>query len=125
MQDREKKLAYNRAYHKSHRESNNLRRKEWNLRNPESEWESQLRKNYGIGVVEYRAMLVQQGCRCKICRRLPFKRRLDVDHDHATGKVRGLLCNNCNSGIGKFQDSVTLLQLASEYLEATQCCLDE
>lgn len=84
-----------------------------------------LKKNYGISVVEYEALLVAQDYLCKICGTIGFKiepnarHLLAVDHDHTTGKVRGLLCHNCNRGLGLFQDDVTNLSNAIAYLNAT------
>lgn len=52
---------------------------------------------------------------CAICQSKP-RARLHIDHNHKTGKYRGLLCDNCNLGLGHFKDSPTLLALAIEYL---------
>ena len=62
--------------------------------------------------------LEQDGC-CKLCNKHQslFKRRLAVDHCHSTGRIRGLLCGNCNKGLGNFQDSKILLHKAIEYLK--------
>jgi len=54
---------------------------------------------YGLTIGEYDALLKRQKGRCAICRRPPKKRRLYVDHDHATKKIRGLLCASCNSSL--------------------------
>jgi hypothetical protein len=51
---------------------------------------------------------------CMICGK---EEKLVVDHDHETGKVRGLLCNHCNRGLGHFRDSVQFLDLAAKYLK--------
>lgn len=65
-------------------------------------------------------MLAKQGGVCAICKN-PEKScargyRLAVDHDHATKQVRGLLCVNCNQGLGHFRDSIPRLQAAIGYL---------
>ena len=62
-------------------------------------------------------MMVEQANGCAICGN--SDKRLHVDHDHATGKVRGLLCMECNVSLGKFKDSPELLRKAIVYLETT------
>ena len=69
----------------------------------------------------YQTMLAAQGGRCAICRRLPNGRRLEADHDHVTGKVRGLLCNGCNRYVISCFEAGTLrhpdlIEQAREYL---------
>lgn len=76
---------------------------------------------YGLTDADYDQMLEEQGSRCAICRRTPAEAhrdgsRLRVDHDHATGEVRGLLCVSCNSGIGQLGDDAGRLRAAIEYL---------
>jgi Autographiviridae endonuclease VII len=94
---------------------------EWRAKNPERQHATEIKRNYGLLPSDYEALLVKQEYRCKICRKLhnpSLKRgRLYVDHCHATGKVRGLLCSACNSAIGYFEDDVVLLQKAIAYLE--------
>lgn len=75
-----------------------------------------LRRTYGITIVDYGRMFVEQRGRCAICSRVQEERPLVVDHDHATGMVRGLLCANCNSGIGLLQERPDVLTSAIEYL---------
>lgn len=74
---------------------------------------------YGFTVEQYDAMAAAQDNLCKICRRSPMgkKKRFCVDHDHATGRVRGLLCTQCNSALGKFGDTVEGLERAIMYLK--------
>jgi hypothetical protein len=78
-----------------------------------------IKKKYGITLEEYDALETQQGGVCAICKQLPSDPRgyrLHVDHCHITGDIRGLLCSNCNAGLGRFKDSVERLQSAIEYL---------
>jgi len=75
-----------------------------------------LLENYGISLEEYQRLFEYQRGGCAICRRPPKKLPLAVDHCHATGLTRGLLCRACNEGLGKFRDDVTLLVRAGAYL---------
>jgi hypothetical protein len=70
---------------------------------------------YGITQEEFDQLMVEQDGACAICVN-PFILAPHVDHCHATGSVRGLLCTNCNTGLGKFRDSVENLQRAIAYL---------
>ena len=77
-----------------------------------------LRKNYGIGLETYNIMLQMQNGVCAICGKVnPDGKALAVDHDHITGRVRGLLCAKCNWAIGNFGDNSKMLKRAFEYLE--------
>jgi len=78
---------------------------------------SHLAKTYNLTIAQYDKMLRQQAGGCYICERPPKTRRLAVDHNHKTGKVRGLLCWHCNSGLGKFKDNPELLIRAADYLQ--------
>lgn len=80
---------------------------------------SKLVRTYGITLDDYNRMFAaQKGC-CIICERhqIEFKRKLAIDHDHVTGKVRGLLCQGCNQGLGFFKDNVQLMKKAILYIE--------
>lgn len=79
-------------------------------------------RNHGLTVDEYVTMFAAQGGLCAICRqperaanRKPTT--LCIDHDHETGRVRGLLCSGCNSSIGYAQDDPARLRAAADYLE--------
>jgi len=78
---------------------------------------AQIQSKYNISADEYDALEAAQLGVCAICH-LPqvAGRRLSVDHDHETGRVRGLLCSTCNSGLGMFKDDPRLLKLAFHYL---------
>ena len=79
-----------------------------------SDRNAKLKKAYGISQDDFCRLLEAQGNRCKICRESSEK--FHVDHDHKTGKVRGLLCNLCNVGLGAFRDNVAYLENAIECL---------
>jgi len=92
-------------------------------KNPGATWRSKTSKRnnnlkfkYGITEADYQAVLQNQDGKCAICGQTPSRRKLSVDHNHRTGVVRGLLCNNCNTGVGYFQENPTLLQAAALYL---------
>lgn len=91
--------------------------KEYKMANLERDRErerwSHLRRQYGLSREEYEQMSASQFDRCAICDR---ERKLFVDHCHATGNVRGLLCNTCNAGLGLFGDSVKNLKKAAKYV---------
>jgi hypothetical protein len=76
----------------------------------------QLRK-YGLSLQDYEDILARQNNACGICRRKPRKRRLCVDHDHRTRKIRGLLCRKCNMGLGCYGDNPKFLRMAADYLD--------
>jgi len=93
-------------------------RKEFSL----SYSEMDMRRKYGIGLHEYSQMLLSQNGQCAICGTMDAGTRdgkakaFAIDHDHKTGKVRALLCESCNTGLGKFKDDVTILLKAADYL---------
>lgn len=74
---------------------------------------------YGITGDEFRTILNRQGHKCPICKR-DITKNLSVDHDHSTGKIRGLICNNCNLAMGNAEDSPTRLRAMAFYLERTK-----
>ena len=78
---------------------------------------SHLRTKYGITLEDYNNMVTTQKRKCAICPAIIDEIILCVDHDHNTGKVRGLLCDKCNRGLGFFLDSPALLRKAAEYLD--------
>jgi Recombination endonuclease VII len=105
---REGKIAYLRQYRKA---------------TPHLEQARHLRQTFGLSVKQYEAMLNEQDGKCAICRcpeRIKRNGRLKalaVDHCHGTGAIRGLLCSDCNTGIGKLKDDPAVLRKAADYLE--------
>jgi hypothetical protein len=83
---------------------------------------TQLKRKYGITPDSYADMLTTQDGKCAIClcNQCSTGRRFAVDHDHKTGKIRGLLCAECNTALGKFNDEIERLKSAIRYLEASQ-----
>ena len=84
-----------------------------------------IRKHYKLSQADYTAFLEAQGYACAICQitladlaqSMRHRKHLSVDHDHATGAVRGLLCDACNHGLGFFRDNPLYLAAAVTYLE--------
>jgi len=82
-----------------------------------------LLRTYGITLIDYKNMIEEQEGLCKICRTEGWtmakhhKIKLVVDHCHASGKVRGLLCHNCNRALGLLKDNEDYLERAKDYLK--------
>lgn len=119
----------NARYYLEHKEQERVRNKAYRTANKNrltrTKWEQRLRYKYGIDVSLFNEILKSQGGRCAICGEKAWmpgegKRRKQtfvVDHDHATGKIRGILCGNCNTALGQFKDSVAVLESAIKYLK--------
>ena len=122
---------YSKAYLAKHKDRLKVYHKKWDAVNKERRYEvsrrSRLKYTYGITDADFEAMKEDQEDRCAICNKAQqsiranrFARKttmnLDVDHDHITGIVRGLLCRKCNAGLGMFQESPELLFKAYSYL---------
>jgi N12 class adenine-specific DNA methylase len=76
--------------------------------------DKQLKYSYGITEAQFDCLAEKQGHKCKICNE--HVANLVVDHDHKTGKIRGLICHSCNKGLGFFKDNVNNLLNAIKYL---------
>lgn len=89
-----------------------------------------IKKSYGFsgGIDEYEELAKKQNHKCKICNEEHIsisedrskKRKLSIDHNHITGKFRGIICSSCNCGLGYFKDSIETLQSAIDYLKQNQ-----
>jgi len=99
--NREGRLEYQRAYNRD---------------NAEAIRDARRKKKYDLSPVGFAELLEKQGYSCAICGQSVGESGLDVDHNHETGVVRGLLCSRCNHGIGNFRDNATLLAIASAYV---------
>lgn len=96
--------------------------REYSRRNADSIRDKNLRRKYGITLAERNAMLVAQGGHCAICPATEPGGRgeFHVDHDHNTGRVRGLLCHSCNTAIGLLGEDPKRLGAVLEYLKRSQ-----
>lgn len=128
---KEKKKLYNLKHREKDKErrsleSSKIRKRELEKIRYYKNWQKfqdkrkniELKKNYNITLEEYNNLLKEQSYCCAICNKheSECKQKLHVDHDHLTGKIRGLLCGNCNPGLGLFKDNKHLLFKAYKYL---------
>jgi hypothetical protein len=100
---------YQKNYDKIYKEANKEKATIWYRA-------SHLRTEYGLTLEEYDILLKSQNNVCAICGKESKKKAMCVDHDHVTGKIRGLLCDLCNTGLGAFHDNPKLVAIAAEYL---------
>lgn len=84
---------------------------------PELNTKYALKRKYNMTVEERDVLVKEHDGKCAICESAV---KLNIDHDHATGKVRGLLCHSCNVSLGHFRDDVQLLEKAITYLRSSQ-----
>ena len=110
---------------KRKRQKNGKYQKEYAKKNSEKikrvSRETHLKRKFNITTEQYETMLNNQGGVCYICQNLcDTGFFLAVDHDHNTGIIRGLLCKNCNSGLGMFKDNQESMRRAIEYLNVNQ-----
>jgi hypothetical protein len=114
----EDKKAYHRAWYARNKEKVTAQRKL--AYDPEARKSTcrrySLKNQFGITPEQYEEMFVRQGGVCAITGRKPGRRRLAVDHDHKTGRIRGLLYHSINSAMGHFGDDPELLEAAARYL---------
>lgn len=117
-------LARNRKYRTLNRQTLNIKKNEYRrcVGRP-TQRKQDLWKRFGITLEDYEQLLKRQNGGCAICEqpetakhKTGKTRRLAVDHCHKTNKIRGLLCNRCNIGIGRFLDNSELLRKAAEYV---------
>lgn len=116
-------VAYRKAYRLKFPKDQAARSRRYHEQHPEiRKWEH-LRR-YGLTKESYEALAAAQENRCAICGtdKPGTRRKLwCVDHDHVSGAIRGLLCQQCNAGLGCFADDPGLMQLAAKYLKEATC----
>ena len=114
---------YGKKYYEKHKEKELLRNREYyKTSGKQKKLEAYperrrriLKSRYGITPEQFDELYNKQLGKCAICQQT-YHSTLHIDHDHSNGKIRGLLCNNCNRGLGHFKDSTELLENASKYL---------
>ena len=131
---REKQKITDKLYRLRNAERLRKASSEWYLRNKNTEAfknkrtvelsrKTRIKNRYNLSIEKFDEMIKKQNNKCAICNQPEFKIRygkiqsLAIDHDHLTGKIRGLLCNNCNRAIGLMHDSIETLKNAVAYLE--------
>lgn len=114
----EKRKLQKKRHYEKHKEKIDQRAKEWYNNNRERYRNNAFLRKYGISLEKYNEMRQEQFFSCVICKMTEEQvgKNLVVDHNHATGAVRRLLCANCNVGIGFFKDNPSLLEMAANYL---------
>ena len=112
---------YHQKMYQNNIEIERQKRKERNTvfrkNNPDTIKNYKLKARYGITLEQKLALLNKQDGKCAICEKDIIGTRACVDHDHTTGKVRGLLCDQCNTSLGGFKDNKVFLLKAIEYLD--------
>lgn len=115
---REERRAKHKIWSATHRGERNSYHKAWAKAHLE---ESRIRTRmykYGISHSEFCALLNKQGGVCAICRRIGWNGRgPHIDHNHATGKIRGIICSSCNTGLGYIKDNPNIARAMADYLE--------
>lgn len=118
-----KTLAYQREWRRRNRERSSEQQRKYYRNHRVERWTSQIKHDFGMTKGEYDGLFQSQNGVCAICKHPETKRgpdgqvtKLQVDHDHTNGRIRGLLCGRCNRAIGLFGDMEQLLKSAWEYL---------
>lgn len=119
IRNKETRLNYRKSYYENNKEVIREKQKKYNDQHKDRKRDLVYQKTYGITLDSYLKMVVDQDCSCAICNthQNNLDRRLHVDHNHINGKVRSLLCHNCNTAIGLMKEDTTLLQKMIDYLK--------
>ena len=123
LKNLEKIKAYNRTWNENHREHNRKINKFWyenfwkkGIKKPRLS--TSIKKVWDITLEQYNEILDSQNGVCAICKEKPIEgKNLFIDHNHETGKVRGLLCNHCNLGIGNLKENEYIFLESIKYLK--------
>ena len=105
-----------RRYREKYPEKSRESSRRWAAKNVERVKRRTRFRKYGLTEERFRAMREEQGYKCAICRNPLTQKNLCIDHNHETGKVRGLLCKSCNQYLGRIREQAVLLRTAIDYL---------
>lgn len=119
----ERRKELNRTHYSNNQEHYAQRSKIWRLENPLKTRNYTLKHRHRITLDHYNIMLMNQNNKCKICRkeeividsRTKQPKRLSVDHNHKTGKIRGLLCDRCNLSLGRLDEDIEIMKNMINY----------
>lgn len=119
LKNKECLLAYRRQHYLDNKEHYHERISTWVKENPLARKNTRLKNMYNITIEDYKKLFDEQNGCCVGCglKHSELKRGLVVDHDHKTGKVRGLLCDPCNRALGGVRDDIKILKNLIKYLE--------
>lgn len=116
--DPQKRRECSKRWEEANKEKRLARGREYMRAHAGKTWANSLKRLFGITSDDYQIMFENQGGRCDICgkHQSDTGKRLYVDHNHATGKVRALLCQHCNTALGFVDDNEGTLQKMIDYL---------
>jgi len=115
---REKFLSYQKQYRVAHREERRSHDRIYRIAHLGKRTAYLLLLKYGLTPAAFDSLLESQGHACAICKKEDWNGRgPQVDHDHVTGKVRGILCNDCNRALGAIRDNPKTARAMGDYLE--------
>ena len=112
------KIKYDREWRARNLDKKIKSQREYRERNPKCDRPATLKRKYGITVSQWDELFLRQGLKCAICGSTCSTKcdKWHTDHCHTTGKVRGILCHNCNRGLGYLKDDPDLLSRGIDYL---------
>ena len=114
MHLKDQQTTYNRQYYEKNHDKIRIQQRKWHSTRRGYSTPGTRRRRYGLTQVQYDILMLTQCGKCAICTEVMEPSY--VDHDHETGRIRGLLCRHCNTGLGCFKDNPELLVTAGEYL---------
>lgn len=121
--NKDKMKQYMQEWREANKENIQEYNSRWKQANPDYSIDKHLKQQYGISIKEYCEMLEKQNFRCAICNTHEseaLRSKLFVDHCHSTGKIRSLLCHNCNTALGHTKEDINRLEAMIAYIKEHQ-----